>query len=889
MPPDRRSALPTGTVTFLFTDIEGSTALLTLLGDAYVTLLDRHSEILRTAIATNGGTEVSTEGDAFFAVFPSAPDAVTAARTVQREMASTGWPNDALVRDRIGLHTGLARLGGENYVGLDVHRAARIAAAGHGGQVLLSDATRALVAEALPADTHLRDLGQHRLRDFEQPVRIWQLEIDGLASDFPDLRTLDARPGNLPQPLTGFVGRERELARLIDLVRGHRLVTLTGPGGTGKTRLALKAAEVLRDHMADGAFFVDLSALRDPALVPMTITQALRLGVDPGGDALHAARGYLRDREALLVIDNFEQVTEAAKVVEELVSAASRLRVLLTSRSPLGIYGEQEMELPPFDVPAGGSLELLSASPAVALFVDRARKLKPGFELSADHATAVAGIIARLDGLPLAIELAASQVRVLTPPAILSRLEAHQPLMPAATRGRPARQRTMRAAIDWSYELLVEPERRLFSRLSVLPGGFSLEAAAAVADPGDLEIELIEGVGALVGKSLLRQTDGDAEPRFRMLETVLDYAGERLRTDFDADATERRRAAFYVSFAEAAEPHLTRMEQASWLDRCEVERPNLRRAIDWAIASGEADLGLRMAAALWRFWHQRGPLWEGRRALDQLLALPGSSRETRARALSAAGGLAWWDGDFVATRRHFGDGFALFTADEETTDRLRALYDLGFALLWSGVQGNLEDLDRAEDLLRRSLTLAERLDDRRGRARACRALGLARGIARKDPLGAIPLFEQSVALFEAIGERWELNESLIGLANGHRFSGDKVRAREYYLQGLDLMAAAGNRPAMAWLVFLVAAVEGEMGRHERVAQLWGAAEAIREAAGEIRPPAAALLVVDPLGSARQAIGDQAVERALAAGRAMDPEAAVAYAHADTPSAPASNG
>jgi predicted ATPase/class 3 adenylate cyclase len=882
MPPERSLALPTGTVTFLFTDIEGSTALLTLLGEAYVTLLERHAEILRTAIAAHGGTEVGTEGDAFFAVFPSAPDAVAAASRAQRELRVTSWPNDASVHVRMGLHTGVARLGADNYVGLDVHRAARIAAAGHGGQVLLSEATRALADHALPGDTHLRDLGQHRLKDLEQPVRIWQLEIDGLPADFPDLRTLDARPGNLPRPLTRFVGRERELAQLVDMVRGHRLVSLTGAGGTGKTRLALRAAEVLRDGLPDGAFFVDLSALRDPAFVPLAITQALRLGVDPGGDALHAARGYLRDREALLLVDNFEQVVEAAHVVEDLLVAAPRIRVLATSRSPLGIYGEQELELPPFDVPADASAELLSASPAVALFVDRARDVKPGFELSADLAAIVAGIIARLDGLPLAIELAASQVRVLTPAAILSRLEAHQPLMPAATRGRPARQRTMRAAIDWSYELLDGPERRLFTRLAVLPGGFSLEAAAAVADPGDLGIAILDGIAALVGTSLLRQSDGDAEPRFGMLETIRDYAGERLRTDFDADATERRQAAFYVSFTEAAEPHLTRMEQASWLDRCEVERPNLRHAIDWAIGSGEADLGLRMAAALWRFWHQRGPLWEGRKALDQLLALPGSSRDTRARALSAAGGLAWWDGDFVATRRHYEDGFALVTADEETTDRVRALYDLGFAHVWSGVQGNLKDLDRAEDLLRQSLTLAERLDDRRGSARAYRALGLAQGFGRKDPRGAIPLFEQSVAVFETLGERWELNESLIGLANSHRFSGDKARGREYYLRGLDLMAAAGNRPAMAWLLFLLAAVESEMGRHERVARLWGAAEAVREAAGAIRPPAAALLVVDPLGTARQAIGDEAVERALAEGRAMDPEAVVAYAHADAP-------
>ncbi len=530
----------------------------------------------------------------------------------------------------------------------------------------------------------------------------------------------------------------------------------------------------------------------------------------------------------------------------------------------------------PFELPEGASPDRLVENPAVALFLDRARAVKPGFELSADGAVAVVGIISRLDGLPLAIELAASQVRVLTPPAILARMEAHQPVMPAATRGRPARQRTMWAAIDWSYELLDLPERRLFSRLAVFPGGVSLDSAAAVADPGDLGIDILNGITALVGKSLLRQLDGDAEPRFGMLETIRDYAGERLRTDFDADATERRRADFYVAFAEAAEPHLTRVDQASWLDRFELERPNLRRTIDWAIASGEADLGLRMVAASWRFWHQRGPLWEGRNALDQLLALPGASQETRARALSAAGGLAWWDGDLDASRRHHEDGLALFT-DEETTDRARALYDLSLPLVWSGTQGNLPDLARAEELVNQSLALAERLDDRHGSARAYRALGLAQGIARRDPRGAIPLFERSVALFDTLGERWELNESLIGLANGHRFSGDKASALTYYLQALDLMAAAGNRPAMAWLLFLMAAVEGEMGRHERVAGLWGTAEAVRQVGGAIWPPAASLLIGDPLGTARQAIGDEAVDRALAEGRNLDLDAVVAYA------------
>ena len=879
MRPGRDAELPTGTVTFLFTDIEGSTALLTRLGEAYVTLIERHAEILRGAIAGNGGTEVSTEGDAFFAVFPSAPDAVAASSTAQRELAASDWPDGAAVRVRMGLHTGLAQLGGDNYVGLDVNRAARIGAAGHGGQILLSDATRALVAEVLPGGTRLRDLGQHRLKDFADPVRIWQLDVDGLTVEFQNLKTLDARSGNLPRPPTSFVGRDREVAEVIDLVRDHNLVTLVGAGGSGKTRLALRSAEALRGTLGAGAFFVDLSSLRDPALVPRAIAQALGLGVDPGGNALDVVKGHLRDREVLVLIDNFEQLLEAANVVEELLTAAPRLRILVTSRSPLGIYGEQEFEVGPFELPGGAPSERLSENPAVALFLDRARAVKPGFELSADGAVAVVGIISRLDGLPLAIELAAGQIRVLTPPAILARMEAHEPVMSATTRGRPARQRTMWAAIDWSYDLLDLPERRLFSRLAVLPGGASLESAAAITDPGDLGIEILEGITALVGKSLLRQLDGEAEPRFGMLETIKDYAAERLRTDFDADATERRRAHYFVGFTEAAEPHLTRVDQASWLDRFESERPNLRRTIDWAIASGEADLGLRMAAASWRFWHQRGPLWEGRKALDQLLALPGASRETRARAFSAAGGLAWWDGDLDASLRHHEDGLALFT-DEETIGHARALYDLSLPLLWSGIQGNLPDLVRAEDLVSQSLALAEQLDDRHGSARAYRALGLAQGVARRDPRGAIPLFERSVALFDALGERWELNESLIGLANGHRFAGDKEDAQTYFLQALDIMAAAGNRPAMAWLLFLMAAVEGEMGRHERVALLWGTAEAVRQVGGAIWPPAASLVIGDPLATARQAIGDEAVDRALAEGRNLDLDAVLAYARAD---------
>ncbi|HYN69478.1 MAG TPA: adenylate/guanylate cyclase domain-containing protein [Candidatus Eisenbacteria bacterium] len=869
-------------MTFLFTDIEGSTRILSRMGEGYAELLARHAEILRSAIVDHSGTEVATEGDSFFAAFASATDGVVAAIQAQQAFAAATWPKGAEIKVRMGLHTGEGRLGGDNYVGIDVNRAARIAAAGHGGQVLLSDSTRALIESTLPDGGRLRDLGEHRLKDFDRPMRISQLEIDGLPTDFPELKTLDARPGNLPDQLTSFVGRDRELAQVSELIGAHRLVTLTGPGGTGKTRLALRVAGDRIGHHRDGAFFVDLAPIHNPELVPSAIAQALRIGVEPGSDALGAVRAHLRDRDLLLILDNFEQVQAGAGVVEELLSAAPRVRVLVTSRMPLAIYGEQEYEVPPFEIPAARPAGELSGFGAVDLFVERARAVKPAFELSDDNAAAVAGIIAHLDGLPLAIELAAGQLRILSPSAILLRLEQHLPLPAAAFEGRPERQRTVHAAIDWSYELLDEPERRLFARLSAFPGGCSLEAAEWVADPGDLGIAVIDGLAGLVGKSLLRQQEAeDGATRFAMLETISEYAAERLRTDFDAGPTRRRLTEFYLAFAEEAGPHLTMRDQARWLDRCEREQPNLRAALRWAVDAPEPELGLRIATALWRFWHQRGPMWEGRQALDELLALPATSPAIRARALGGAGGLAWWTGDHPAMLRHHREALPLARESEDRRDLIEATYNLGFAMLWSAVLGGAPDADAAEDLFREGLAIAEGLGDRRGIAKAQRGLGLIIGIARGDPAAAVPILQASVSILEDVGDRWELTESLIGLGNGYRFSGDMPRARQHYLHALDINVDAGSRQTSASLLRMVAALESHAGRHERAARLWGAAEAARMIYGaSLDPPAAARLLGDPVAASRPAIGDDAVDQALAQGRAMDLDAAIAYAHAE---------
>ena len=749
-----------------------------------------------------------------------------------------------------------------------MNRAARIGAAGHGGQVLLSGATAELVAGSLPAGVRLQDLGAHRLKDLEQPIRVHQLEIDGLQDRFPPIRSLDTARGNLPRQLTSFVGREREMATALELLAGHRLLTLTGPGGTGKTRLALETAHATRDQFADGAWFVDLAPVRDAGLVPLAISRALDVGVDPGGDALQAAINHLRHREALVVLDNFEQVMEARGAVAALVEATQGMTLLVTSREPLGIYGEQEFPVPPF-----------GDADAVALFAERARSVRPDFSLTDANMATVERIVDHVAGLPLAVELAATQLRVLSLSALRERLEQHLPLPSATEGGRPERQQTMQRAIAWSYELLDEPERRLFRRLSLFPGGFSLAAAEAVGDDG-ADGPALDVLTGLVRKSLLRQIDTpDDEPRFRMLEPIAEFAAEQLHLDEDADNAHRRMADYWLAFAEEAEPHLTRHEQAVWLDRCEREAPNLRRALEWSIEAGEADIGMRIAAALWRFWHQRGPIQEGRDTLDRLTALPGGDPAVIGRAHGAAGGLAWWSGDFAATGRHFGTALSLLEGSGDATAEAEALYNAGFALVWQAVLAGGMDADRAEELFRRSLSLAEAIDDRRGMSRAVRGLGFVTGIARGDAPAAIPLFERSLALAEEAGDRWEMNESIIGIGNAHRFSGDRETAKRAYLQGIDLMAETGNRSVVIGLVLLLSALEVELGNHDRVVRLWGAAQAEREASGAISPPAAARLVGDPVAAARAAIGDEAADAGLAEGRAMDYEALVAYAHA----------
>ncbi|HEX8100375.1 MAG TPA: adenylate/guanylate cyclase domain-containing protein, partial [Actinomycetota bacterium] len=436
--------LPTGTVTFFFTDIEGSTNHARAFGPRWPEVLEQHHGILRNAIRGAGGIDVRTEGDAFFAVFRSPADAVRAAAAAQRELTQHQWPEDRTVRVRMGMHTGEGRLAGDDYIGLDVHRAARIAASAHGGQVLLSEATRALVANVSLDGLRLRGLGKHRLKDFDEPQLLYQIEVDGLPGDFPPPRTLET-PLNLPVQLTSFIGRDHELAQITQLLRERRLLTLTGPGGTGKTRIAVESANRVGEDFPDGIYFVDLSALRDPRLVPSAILVALGRKPAPDRTVLDTVTSYLHDRSCLLVLDNYEQVVEAADVAHRILEEAPATKVIATSRVRLDVAGEQEFPIPPLDVPSESrSRRELLSSDSVRLFVERARAVRPAFELTEENAEAVALICARLDGLPLALELAAVQMRLLHPHELLGRLERRLAGLGTGSRDVPERQRSLR-------------------------------------------------------------------------------------------------------------------------------------------------------------------------------------------------------------------------------------------------------------------------------------------------------------------------------------------------------------------------------------------------------------------------------------------------------------
>jgi predicted ATPase/class 3 adenylate cyclase len=863
--------LPTGTVTFLFTDIEGSTLLLRRLGERYPEVLQAHRDIVRGALERHGGMEIGSEGDSFFAVFASPAAAVHAVVDAQRALTAHRWPEGAEVRVRMGLHTGEGTLMGDGYVGMDVHRAARIGDAGHGGQVLLSQPTQALIQHGLPGGVKLLDLGEHRLKDLPHPERLFQMSIDGLPSEFTPPRSLDARPNNLPAQLSSFIGRDQVIREVEAALEETRLLTLTGPGGTGKTRLALEVAYRRLAAFPDGVWFVDLSPVTDPSVVTTEIITAVRAPRTPGEPAFQSLERHLRDRKLLIVLDNFEQVLDAAGAVEHLLSHTPELKVLVTSRSVLSVYGEREYPVPPLDLPDARDLDTLSRSEAVSLFVERARAIRPDFRLTDDNAQAVGEICTRLDGLPLAIELAAVRVNVLSPQAILARLDERLALLTAGPRSLPDRQRTLRGAIDWSHRLLRDAERRLFSRLATFAGGGTLEAIEAVCD-SELGAPVLDMLGSLIDNSLLRRTETPGgEVRFQMLETIREYAWERLRAEGEAEEVRGRHGRYFLAMAIEAEPHLVGADQKRWLDRCEREHDNIRAALTWSVEASEIEAGQEAAGALWRFWHQRGHLAEGRRKLEHLLHAPGGSAPTAARfkALTGAGGLAYWQNDYPAAERFYSESLEVARHLDRPRSVAEALFNLSFIDRIRGETGE------AMAKLRQVLEMARSMGDRQLTADSLAILGNME-LRQGGPERGLPMVKEALAIYRDLGNLFTTADSLSGLGSLYREVGDSAAARAAQREALEMFVDVGNPTGVAMVLEEIAMVDTLDGRHDRALRLAGAASALREEIGG-GPPAELMRTAESFEHSRRSLGPDAAERAWAEGREMGTEKAVADA------------
>jgi predicted ATPase/class 3 adenylate cyclase len=875
---DRPGSLPTGTVTFLFTDIEGSTRLVQQVGDRWGELLGQHCQIMREAIADANGVEVGTEGDSFFAVFSNAADALAATARAQRALADHSWPDDTPIRVRMGVHTGEGRLGGDNYIGIDVHRAARIAAAAHGGQVVLSDTTRSLAEQALPDGVALRTLGAHRLKDLANPERLYQLEIAGLQAEFPALRTLDARPNNLPVQLTSFVGRDTEIAAVGDLLDRARLVTLTGPGGTGKTRLALQVAAERLSRYGDGAFFVELAPIRDPTLVASAIASALAVREAVDRPLVDTLKDTIHDKELLLVLDNFEQVLDAAPLVTDLLAGASRLRVLVTSRAVLHVHGEHEFAVPPLSVPDPAhlpELDALSQFEGVALFIERAMTARPDFAVSADSAPAIAEIIARLDGLPLAIELAAAKAKLLGAEAILGRLGSRLAFLGGGARDLPDRQQTLRHAIDWSYGLIPEAEQGLLRRLSVFVGGWTVDAAERVCSPGDLGVDAFDGVAALVDQSLVRGEEAaHGEPRFMMLETIREYGLERLDQAAETPEMRRRHATYFTELAEAAEPLLTKDPEV--INRVGHDHDNYRAALAWAIENDQAELGMRLGYALWRFWHQRGHLREGRHWFERLLALPSAAARTAARGkgLTGAAGIAYWQNDYPTAEAWYIEAEAIYRELGDNIALADALYNVGSM---AAIRG---DMPTVFAKLGEGTAIGRDLGDDGIVGRFLQADGYM-AFMIDDLDRARPLLEEALGKAQAGDDRMATAAAYHTVAQVARLQGRLEDAARHYRRSIKHFHELGDVASLTEPLQGLAAVRVASSDIERGVRLLGANAAIRERLGG-GPPPEWLRLGDPLAEARVALGEAAYARAWEAGQQMTVEEAVTDALAGAP-------
>ena len=855
---------PSGRVAFLFTDLEGSTAYWERRPESMPAVYERHDAILREAIIGQGGVVYKIIGDAFQAAFPDPVSAVRAAVTSQQTLLSEPWPINPAPRVRMALHVcDVMPQPDGDYRTPGLNRLGRLLSAADGGEILASDALANALAPHLPPGMRLDDLGEHRFRDLSAQ-RVFQVLAPGLPPERARLRGLAAHRDNLPQELTAFVGRTAELVQIQDMLADPavRILTLHGPGGIGKTRLALAGAALMVERFPDGAWFVPLAALTDPTLVPEAIANVFGVRATIDQTTLEAVIEYLAGREALLVLDNVEQILDAGAAVAALALGCRQLTILITSRTPLSIRGEQVFPVPPLSLPSEAhgfrepDLQHLAANDAIQLFADRASLVRPGFTLDAENINAVATICRRLDGLPLAIELAAARTRLLRPAQLLARLDQRLPLLTGGPRDAPVRQQTLRAAIEWSYDLLDPAEQEVFARLAVFRGGATLEAIQAVCQdsdaPGETFMDLLEQVESLARQSLLALDEGSATPRVQLLETIREYALERLAQQGEREVVATRHAGHFLDLAERAHAGLTGAEQADWLDVLASDHDNLRAALDTFVERAASIDALRLASALWQFWWIRGHLTEGRERLRVVLALADRAvtpPDLLARALDGAGALAEAQGDIPHAARCHEEALALWRSAGDLIGQARSLENLGLIDLHD--HGNAA---AAREYFASALALYEQEHDQPGIVSALRNLGdaslfeeqfpeattlytRALGIARKlghtrnmaaivMSLGALAFFQseagQAARLYEESLVYWRELDDLPGtaLALGNLGEaldhlGESARAEPLYIECLEISRQIGDRQGIAFALSHLARLLSQRGEHEQ--------------------------------------------------------------------------
>jgi predicted ATPase/class 3 adenylate cyclase len=899
-------------VTFLLTDIEGSTAQWERSGDAFRAALAAHHALLRREFHRHGGLEVKEAGDSFLAAFASAGDALACAVAGQRALAGETWPAETgPLFVRMAIHSGDVELANGEYHGIVLHRASRILAAAHGGQVLCSEATSALLRRDLETEIRLRDVGVYRLRDVESPERLFQVDFAGMArQEFPAVRAERAHSGSLPLQFTRFFGRESEIERLRELLLAPetRLVTLTGPGGTGKTRLSIEAAGQMVDAFSGAVWFVPVADVSDARLIPETILEALQITPAAGADPLEQAVAFLSQQPSLVILDNLEQVAEAgADLVELLLSRCPTLTCLVTSRQILGLPMEREFPVPPLATPGsdtGGSPEGLGVYESVRLFVDRAQAVKPDFQVTNANAPAVAELCDRLEGIPLAIELAAARAQVLTPQQMLQQLGNRFELLVSRRRGVAERQRTLRAAVDWSYRLLSPELQEFFKRLCVLRGGWTVAAAEAVCD----DPLALDHLAQLRECSLVVTEEGCAEMRFRMLETLREYACGHIGAS-DLAAAEERHALYFLAYAERAEAELRGAAQSVWLARLEEDRENLRRAIAWTHQESRLEEALRLGGALWYFWSIRSHFAEGRRILDETLALvqathPALGRSVlRAHALLGAGALAHDQSHYADAARLLDESMGLMrehaeraglaaalniranvALDQGQTERAMALYQEALGLFRESgnargasiVLSNLGvlaldegDLDRAATLLSDSVQLKRKLGNAYGLANSLESLG---NVERsRGELGrAATLYEEALTIRQGLGNRHGAAVAQNNLAHTRLLGGEVAAARLHLEEALATFVELGEMRGLCESLALLAGAAAAEGRAQAAARVHGTVEHAVQVSEAERAAEEGLL-----SPARNALGPEGMQKEAERGRGLGAEDAAA--------------